>query len=140
MSNAKRVEVNLRRGSLPVWMQPGESPRLVFLHYWGSSHRTYDQVIDRLASGCAVVSFDHRGWGESRHLPGPYGISDLADDVLRIVEELDIDRYVPVGHSMGGKTAQLVASQRPNGLAALALIAPSPRAEKHSSRGRRTGS
>ena len=136
MSYAKRVEVNLRRGSLPVWMQPGESPTLVFLHYCGSSYRIYDQVIDRLASGGAVVSFDHRGWGESRHLPGPYGISDLADDVLRIVEELDIDRYVLVGHSMGGKTAQLVASQWPNGLVALALIAPSRRGQQQAGNGR----
>lgn len=126
MANVKLVEVGLRGGSLPVWLQPGDPPTLMFLHYWGGSHRTFDQVIDRLASGCAVVSYDQRGWGESRHLPGPYGISDLADDVLCILEELDIDPYVLVGRSMGGKTAQLVASQRPEGLAALALTAPSP--------------
>jgi pimeloyl-ACP methyl ester carboxylesterase len=72
------------------------------------------------------VAYDHRGWGAARDLPGPYGISDLADDALAVIAELGISRYVLVGHSMGGKVAQLAAARRPKGLAALALIAPAP--------------
>ena len=119
-------QVNVRGGRLPVWVQAGEPPALVFLHYWGGSHRTFAPVIARLASGCAVVSYDHRGWGAARDLPGPYGISQLADDVLDVVRELRIGRYLLAGHSMGGKVAQLAASRRPGGLAGLALIAPAP--------------
>jgi pimeloyl-ACP methyl ester carboxylesterase len=37
-----------------------------------------------------------------------------------------LDRFVLVGHSMGGKIAQLLASRRPRGLAGLVLVAPSP--------------
>jgi pimeloyl-ACP methyl ester carboxylesterase len=33
-----------------VWTQAGESTTLVFLHYWGGSHHTFDPVIARLAS------------------------------------------------------------------------------------------
>jgi pimeloyl-ACP methyl ester carboxylesterase len=40
------------------------------------------------------------------------------------VAALGLERYVLVGHSMGGKAALLAASRRPEGLAALALIAP----------------
>jgi pimeloyl-ACP methyl ester carboxylesterase len=54
------------------------------------------------------------------------GISELADDALAVVAGLGVSRYVLVGHSMGGKVAQLAASRRPDGLAALALIAPAP--------------
>jgi pimeloyl-ACP methyl ester carboxylesterase len=72
------------------------------------------------------VSYDHRGWGAARDLPGPYGISELADDALAVIAGLDVSRYVLVGHSMGGKVAQIAASRRPKGLAALALIAPAP--------------
>ena len=99
---------------------------LVFLHLWGGSHRTFAPVIARLTSGCAVVSYDHRGWGAARGLPGPYGISELADDALAVIAELGVSRYILIGHSMGGKVAQLAASRRPKGLAALALIAPAP--------------
>jgi pimeloyl-ACP methyl ester carboxylesterase len=126
VNNTKSTEVDVKGGRLPVWMQPGEPTTLVFLHIWGGSHRTFAPVIARLASGCAVVSYDHRGWGAARDLPGPYGISELADDALAVIAGLGVSRYVLVGHSMGGKVAQLAASRRPAGLAALALIAPAP--------------
>ena len=123
MSEATKIEVNVRGGKLPVWERESGQATLVFLHFWGGSHRTFDQVIARLGDGVAV-SYDHRGWGAARELPGPYGIEELADDALTIVAELGLERYVLVGHSMGGKAAQLAASRRPEGLAALALIAP----------------
>ena len=126
MNNTKSTEVNVRGGRLPVWTQAGEPTTLVFLHLWGGSHRTFAPVIARLTSGCAVMSYDHRGWGAARHLPGPYGISELADDALAVIAELGVSRYILIGHSMGGKVAQLAASRRPKGLAALTLIAPAP--------------
>jgi pimeloyl-ACP methyl ester carboxylesterase len=126
MDSTNMREVNVRGGRLPVWMKAGEQPALVFLHYWGGSHRTFDPVIARLSSGPAVVSYDQRGWGAARELPGPYGIDQLADDALDVVGELGLGRYVLAGHSMGGKVAQLVASRRPEGLAGLVLIAPAP--------------
>src|SRR3984957_4976651 len=126
VNNTKSTEVDVRGGRLPVWAKPGEPPTLVFLHIWGGSPRIFPPVIARLASGCAVVSYDHRGWGAARDLPGPYGISELADDALQVVAGLGVSRYVLVGPSMGGEIAQLAASRRPDGLAALALIAPAP--------------
>jgi pimeloyl-ACP methyl ester carboxylesterase len=122
VNNTKSTEVDVRGGRLPVWTQPGEPTTLVFLHLWGGSHRIFAPVIVRLASGCAVVSYDQRGWGAARDLPGPYGISELADDAMAVIAGLGLSRYVLVGHSMGGKVAQLAASRRPEGLAALALI------------------
>ena len=126
MNETESTEVDVRGGRLPVWTQAGGPTTLVFLHLWGGSHRTFAPVIASLASGCAVVSYDHRGWGAARDLPGPYGISELADDALAVIAGLGLGRYVLVGHSMGGKVAQLAASRRPEGLAALALIAPAP--------------
>ena len=126
MNETESTEVDVRGGRLPVWTQAGEPTTLVFLHLWGGSHRTFAPVIASLASGCAVVSYDHRGWGAARDLPGPYGISELADDALAVIAGLGLGRYVLVGHSMGGKVAQLAASRRPEGLAGLALIAPAP--------------
>jgi pimeloyl-ACP methyl ester carboxylesterase len=126
MSEAIKIEVNVRGGKLPVWAREGGQTTLVFLHFWGGSHRTFDQVIAQLGDGCRAVSYDHRGWGAARELPGPYGIEELADDALTIVAELGLERYVLVGHSMGAKAAQLPASRRPEGLAAVALIACAP--------------
>jgi len=53
-------------------------------------------------------------------------LSDLADDVLAVVDALALESYILVGHSMGGKAAQLAASRRPRGLRGLVLVAPAP--------------
>ena len=99
---------------------------LVLLHYWGGSSRTWRHVTAKLAPAFHTVAIDHRGWGESEAPVGGYGLADLASDAEGVVAALNLRRYVLVGHSMGGKVAQLMASRRPAGLAGLVLVAPSP--------------
>jgi pimeloyl-ACP methyl ester carboxylesterase len=50
----------------------------------------------------------------------------MADDVQGVVAALGLERYVLVGHSMGGKVAQIVAARRPASLLGLLLVAPAP--------------
>ncbi|SFQ77446.1 alpha/beta fold hydrolase [Amycolatopsis rubida] len=111
---------------LPVYdFRPGDLPALVFLHYWGGSARTWQPVLDRLP-GHAAVTIDLRGWGRSRELPGPYSLEQSARDTRAVLADAGLTSYILVGHSMGGKVAQLAASARPAGLAGLALVAPAP--------------
>jgi uncharacterized protein (TIGR02246 family) len=99
---------------------------LVFLHYWGGSSRTWEAVVNELSSQYRTIATDHRGWGDSDAPEHGYSIADLADDAAEVIEALNLKRYVLVGHSMGGKVAQLLASRRPQGLAGVVLVAPSP--------------
>jgi pimeloyl-ACP methyl ester carboxylesterase len=101
-------------------------PALVFLHYWGGSSRTWRGVIDRLGGTARCVAFDQRGWGESIATDGRYGLAAMADDVEAVAQRLGLSRFVLVGHSMGGKVAQIVAGRRPAGLSGLVLVAPAP--------------
>jgi len=50
----------------------------------------------------------------------------MADDADAVVRTLGLTRYVLVGHSMGGKVAQIIAARRPEGLAGVVLVAPAP--------------
>lgn len=118
------IEVNGTR--IHVTQAGHGDPALVFLHYYGGSSRTWQRVTDRLSSRYRTVATDHRGWGKSAAPADGYGIADLAADAEGIIETLDLQRYVLVGHSMGGKVAQFIASRRPNGLQGLVLVAPSP--------------
>ena len=102
------------------------APALVFLHYWGGSTRTWRLVIDRLASSARCVAIDQRGWGLSSAPATGYTIGDLAADARGVITTLGLSDYILVGHSMGGKVAQLLASQRPHGLRGLVLVAPAP--------------
>ncbi|MGY6125831.1 alpha/beta fold hydrolase [Paraburkholderia strydomiana] len=116
-TNGTRIHVSLR-GSGNV--------ALVFLHYYGGSSQTWDRVADELSDQYRVVAPDHRGWGRSSAPATGYRIADLADDAEGVIAALGLQRYVLVGHSMGGKVAQLIASRRPAGLIGLVLVAPSP--------------
>jgi pimeloyl-ACP methyl ester carboxylesterase len=99
---------------------------LVLLHYYGGSSRTWKHVTARLAPTFRTIAIDHRGWGKSDAPASGYGLGDLAADAEGVIAALDLQRYVLVGHSMGGKVAQLMASRQPAGLAGLVLVAPSP--------------
>ena len=101
-------------------------PALVFLHYWGGSSRTWRHVTQALAPDFRTIAVDHRGWGQSDKPAEGYTLADLAEDAERLIESLALDFYILVGHSMGGKVAQLMASRQPAGLAGLVLVAPSP--------------
>jgi pimeloyl-ACP methyl ester carboxylesterase len=101
-------------------------PALLFLHYWGGSSRTWELVIDRLKTDFRCVAYDQRGWGDSDKLETGYSMQDLANDAEALIRSLGLNRYVLIGHSMGGKAAQLLASKQPEGLEALILVAPAP--------------
>jgi pimeloyl-ACP methyl ester carboxylesterase len=107
--------------------QKGEGDlALVFLHYYGGSSRTWRFVMDALSPRFRTVATDHRGWGRSEAPQDGYRIEDLANDAQGVIEAMGLRRFVLVGHSMGGKTAQLLASRRLPGLEGLVLVAPSP--------------
>ncbi len=105
--------------------QTGE-PALVFLHYWGGSARTWDPVIAHLPKAIRSVALDQRGWGGSVATDARYDLEAFADDVLAVTKALAVRRFVVVGHSMGGKIAQILAGRRPAGLEGLVLVAPAP--------------
>ncbi len=110
--------------SLYVEEKGAGDPSLVFLHYWGGTHRTWSRITDELERTYHTVAYDMRGWGQSGAAESGYSIAELADEAAALIEQLGLKKYVLIGHSMGGKVAQLLASRRPSGLAGLILVAP----------------
>jgi len=111
-----------------VFVQDGghSEVAIVFLHFWGGSSLTWSKVTESLQSKFRVIRYDFRGWGQSDKPESGYDIGTLATDTLSLIETLKLNKYVLVGHSMGGKVAQAVAAAQPPGLQKLILIAPSP--------------
>jgi len=105
--------------------QVGETA-LVFLHHWGGSAQTWAGVVARLRDRFRCVAIDARGAGQSDAPSSGYGTADHAADAQAVIRSLGLTRYVLVGHSMGGKAAQVLAASRPQGLLGVALIASSP--------------
>ena len=99
---------------------------LLFLHYWGGSARTWTRVIDQLEGEARCVAIDQRGWGCSASLDGRYDLEAMADDVEDVVCALGLKQVVLVGHSMGGKVAQILAARGAIAPVGLVLVAPAP--------------
>ena len=73
-----------------------------------------------------VVSYDARGHGSSgpaRH-PHAYGYDELGADLVAVLDQLDLDRPVIAGVSMGAHTALWLALERPERVAGLVVITP----------------
>src|SRR5580704_4857912 len=116
----------IRVGPLEIFAEEeGEgSPVLVFLHYWGGSRRSWSEVMARLSKRFRCIAVDLRGWGKSDRGADNYSLFAQADDVAGVIESLKVKDFVLVGHSMGGKIAQILAGRRPAGLRAVVLVAP----------------
>jgi pimeloyl-ACP methyl ester carboxylesterase len=104
----------------------GGDQALVFLHFWGGSSREWSAVVEGLSGQYRCVAPDARGSGASDAPATGYRITDLADDLQSVIAALGLTSSVLIGHSMGGKTAQVVAARRPEGLKGLALVASAP--------------
>jgi pimeloyl-ACP methyl ester carboxylesterase len=118
--------INTTGAAIRIEESGAGEPALIFLHYWGGSSRTWRIVIDRLGDHCRCIALDQRGWGASVATDGRYDLSVMADDVEAVAGQLGLRRYVLIGHSMGGKVAQMIAARRPKELVGLVLIAPAP--------------
>jgi pimeloyl-ACP methyl ester carboxylesterase len=120
------VKYNVQELSIHVEKSDSGTPALVFLHYWGGTSRTWNKVVAELQGRFTTVAYDARGWGQSDKSVAGYKLADLADEALSLVQTLGIKKFVLVGHSLGGKVAQLIASRHPEGLQGLVLVAPAP--------------
>ena len=125
------MEIAIDNVTLNVQVLGQGEPTLVFLHYWGGTHRTWSVVTPQLTSDYRVVTYDMRGWGHSSAAVDGYSIAALANEATALIQQLGLRTYVLVGHSMGGKVAQLVASHRPEGLKGLVLVAPATPTPSH---------
>lgn len=94
---------------------------LVFSHALGCDASMWDAVANGLAAGHRVVCYDHRGHGDSDAPPGPYAMTELADDAARLLDELGGGPVVWIGLSLGGMVGQELALRAPSRLKALVI-------------------
>ena len=100
----------------------GEGEPIVLVMGLGVDRVGWLPQIPALSEHHQVVVFDNRDAGRSSRTEGPYEISDMAGDVLAVVDHIGLDSFHLVGLSMGGAIAQHVALTAPERVRTLSLI------------------
>src|SRR4051794_24729770 len=100
----------------------GDLPPLIALHGLLGSGACLSPLARTLKDSFDVVLPDARGHGKSSAPSKGYLYRDLAGDVVALIEKLSLNAPVLLGHSTGGMTAALVASQLGSVLSGVALI------------------
>ena len=104
----------------PVDAAPG-APTALAVHGVTASHLAWPFVVDRLR-GVRIVAPDLRGRGRSNGIAGPAGMAAHADDLAALLDALEIERTLVVGHSMGGFVSVVFAHRHPERVSRLLLI------------------
>lgn len=97
---------------------------MVFLHGLMGNHRHWLGLMQGLKQDYRCVAIDLLGFGESSEPVGTCGIGEQVTFVRDVVQALDLDRYVLVGHSLGGWIATEYSLLYQDEMAGLVLAAP----------------
>jgi pimeloyl-ACP methyl ester carboxylesterase len=96
---------------------------VVFVHSFAGTSAHWAAQLEHLRRSRRAIAINLRGHGGS-HAPADndYTIPSLAQDIAAVADALDLQRFVLVGHSMGGSAAAAYAAQHPERLAGLVLV------------------
>ncbi|MDK8172281.1 alpha/beta hydrolase [Curtobacterium citreum] len=104
---------------------PRDAQPIMFHHGWPLSSDDWDtQILYFLAKGYRVVASDRRGHGRSSDIGTGHDMDHYASDVDVVVQHLDLQNVIHVGHSTGGgQVARYVAKYgQPQGRVAKAVL------------------
>jgi pimeloyl-ACP methyl ester carboxylesterase len=105
-----------------VVLSSGEGEPLLFLHGGGTWHGY--EFAKKWAEKFRVIHPHHPGFGESGDDPAMDTFNDYVMHYVELLDVLGIDRVHLVGFSLGGYLAAQIASQHPERVKTLTLVAP----------------
>ncbi len=109
-----------RRISYRSW--GGDGPPLVLLAGLGDTAAIFDDLAARLVDEYRLVGITRRGFGESDKPADGFDFATRAADDLAVLDHLDIDRAVFLGHSIAGDELVVLAADHPTRTAGVVFL------------------
>jgi pimeloyl-ACP methyl ester carboxylesterase len=96
---------------------------VVFVHSFGGSTAHWTAQLAHLRKTRRAVALDLRGHGQSASPAGDdYAVESLAGDIAAVADVLKFQRFVLVGHSIGGAVSLAYSGEHPERVAGLVLV------------------
>jgi pimeloyl-ACP methyl ester carboxylesterase len=114
------IDVNLLEAG------PPDGYPLVMLHGINVQAHTWDPIAERLADQFHVLYPDLRGHGDSSWTKEGYGFRSFVEDFKGLVEELELEQFHFLGHSLGAVIAISYSGEYPERVSRLALSDAGP--------------
>jgi pimeloyl-ACP methyl ester carboxylesterase len=107
-------KVLLASGLSVHYQQVGEGPDVVMVHgITGNLAVWHLHIVPALSDRYRVLTYDLRGHGYSSTPPTGYSPDDMATDLHQLLDGLEIERPVVIGHSYGADVALYFAARHP---------------------------
>jgi pimeloyl-ACP methyl ester carboxylesterase len=98
------------------------APALVFVHGFACTHEDWRAQLDHFQRTHEVVACDLRGHGKTPGRPHECSIEHYGGDVAALVNNLELERVVLIGHSMGCRVVLEAARLVPDKVAGIVLV------------------
>jgi 3-oxoadipate enol-lactonase len=95
---------------------------IVLIHGFCGSAAYFEGIIPELSEKYRVIAPSLRGHGKSSAVSEPFTMEDMADDINELLNELEINKVVMFGHSLGGYVTLAFAEQFAEKLIGFSLI------------------
>lgn len=100
----------------------GHGRSVVLLAGGGDTAHVYDTFAPKLTGEYHVFGITRRGFGASSKPSAGYSSTSLANDILRVMDALEIDKPVLVGHSVAGDEMSSIGARRSDRIAGLIYL------------------
>lgn len=114
--------------SSPSSQAAGAAPAMpmVLVHGYLGGAAQWSGLVEALSDLFDIVTVDLPGFAGAAGLPPPDTIGGFAEHVIATLDGMGIDRFVLLGHSMGGMIVQEIAHRIPDRVERLVLYGTGP--------------
>jgi pimeloyl-ACP methyl ester carboxylesterase len=109
----KKIPIHNGPVSIAYDLEGKGDTAIILVHGWSINKGYWEKQLPALAKRFTVIAPDLAGHGQSGHNRDQWTIENYAADISAIIDQLDLDKVILVGHSMGGEISLITALQNP---------------------------